>query len=552
MQPRGNGVYARCQAQLARASTMDYREVENSEPDPKSLQDTWQVINTTTFVASDALTIKNIASYAEFRETSRFLLGGDYFGDPTTGVPPLTSIRVSNTPGYHNSTQSTYTDELQFQGRAVNGSLDWQAGGYFENSDPIGLSSQLTILNSTCPTAYDQIQAGSLAPNAIHCPNGSISVQFRQTWFRNRGLYAQATYHLSDKFALTGGFRYTWDKATGTFDGTSVSFPTPTTNRYICSNGVRIRNPDGSFPVVIGGFGDHSRCSLTFTAKSSRPTWLIDLDYKPTDDVLIYAKWARGYRAGGVAGSNITFETWNPEKVDTYEAGAKASFHGPVRGYFNFAGFYNNFTNQQLQAGLIRNSTTPNNPAAGGIAIVNAGKSRIYGAEIDASATLFNSLQLDLGYTYLNTKLQSIVTPVIPPETLVFYSQIVPNAVAGDRLALSPRNRLTATATYTLPLDKSIGAIALGGTVVYTSSQFLSRAIPDYLRTIPANTLLLLNASWKDVLGAPVDLSFFMTNVTNQKFPLATTTGYGSFSIEAQLPNEPRMFGFRLKYRFGS
>jgi iron complex outermembrane receptor protein len=76
--------------------------------------------------------------------------------------------------------------------------------------------------------------------------------------------------------------------------------------------------------------------------------------------------------------------------------------------------------------------------------------------------------------------------------------------------------------------------------------------VPEVLRYIPSTNLLTLNANWNDVFGAPVDVSFFMTNVTNEKFPLATTTSYSSFSLESQLPNEPRMWGFRLRYRFGS
>ena len=34
---------------------------------------------------------------------------------------------------------------------------------------------------------------------------------------------------------------------------------------------------------------------------SHKPTWLIDLDYTPVQDVLLYAKYARGYRAGTIA-----------------------------------------------------------------------------------------------------------------------------------------------------------------------------------------------------------------------------------------------------------
>jgi iron complex outermembrane receptor protein len=43
-----------------------------------------------------------------------------------------------------------------------------------------------------------------------------------------------------------------------------------------------------------------------------------------------------------------------------------------------------------------------------------------------------------------------------------------------------------------------------------------------------------------------------MTNATNTAFPLNVNNAYNSFGFESQIVNEPRMFGFRLKYRFGS
>lgn len=538
-----------CSAQLARASTRGWWDVENNEPNAKLRNETWQVINTTTWRVSDNLTIKNIASYAEFRETARYNLNGENFFIPGTNTLALTAIRTNNTPGYYLASQNTYTEELQFQGGAMGGKLDWQVGGYFENSDPVGYTSQFTPLVINCQNAYELAAAG-----ALQCPasaSGSISVPFQKTWFRNRGLYVQATYNFTEQLAFTGGLRYTWDKMTHQYDGTTVAFPTSTTSRYTCSNAVRVTNPDGSSPVVISGFGEHQRCRVRFTAKSDRPTWLIGLDYKPTPDMLLYAKWARGFRAGGVAAANILFETWEPEKIDTYEVGAKTSFRGSaLRGYFNVAAFYNDFTNQQIQAGLQRNPR-PGNPAPGAAVIINAGKSRIWGVEVDASATLLENLKLDVGYAYLNTKVKDIVIPALPAAVLPFYSAITPNTRAGLPLALSPKHRVSVTGTYTLPLDDSIGEISFGATFVHTSKQFFTIAVPPQFGNAKATNLLLLNASWKNIMGAPVDLAFFMTNATNEKYPLATTTAYNSFGTETQLPNEPRMWGFRLRYRFG-
>ena len=122
-----------------------------------------------------------------------------------------------------------------------------------------------------------------------------------------------------------------------------------------------------------------------FVSKSNKPTWVIDAEYKPIPDAMLYAKYSRGYRQGAVNASNIGLETWLPRRVDTYELGAKASFNsGSLRGYFNVAGFWNEFTDQQLSVTVIGKvgSGIP-----GARVIVNAGSSRIRGVEVDASLT---------------------------------------------------------------------------------------------------------------------------------------------------------------------
>ncbi|MFC0204976.1 TonB-dependent receptor [Novosphingobium soli] len=548
-----SGLASFCQRQVDRQNARGdgWWDVENSEPDPRVHMQTWQVINTTTWLASDTLTVKNIGSYGEFRETTRYSLEGEFFTTPA-GQLATTLIRINNTPGYNNASQLTWTEELQVQGQSADGGLKWQAGGYYEASDPIGFTSQSTTQLMNCQDSYAQLGRYLSGGPMVSCPAGSsasISIPFQKTWFRSKGLYFQGTYNLTDQFSVTGGVRYTWDRMTHRYDGTTLRFPTPGVTTAGCGNAVRVTNPDGS-PVFIPSLAEHARCNVTFTAKSDKPTWLIDLDYKPVDDVLLYAKWARGYRGAGVASANVLLETWGPEKVDTYEVGAKASFHGAVRGYFNVAAFYNDFSDQQIQATLVRNPR-PGNPFIGGSAIVNAGKSRIWGIEVDSSINLFDGLRVDAGYTYLDTKVLELNPPAVPADAQQFFTALVPTAEEGGPLALSPKHRLTLTGSYTLPLDESIGRISLGATYVYTSEQVMSLATAPAFQNAPATDLLNLNASWADVLGQPFDLSFFMTNVTNEKFPLNVNNAYGSFGLESQIVNEPRMYGFRLKARFG-
>jgi iron complex outermembrane receptor protein len=72
------------------------------------------------------------------------------------------------------------------------------------------------------------------------------------------------------------------------------------------------------------------------------------------------------------------------------------------------------------------------------------------------------------------------------------------------------------------------------------------------LGTLPATDLLNLNLGWDSVLGKPVDLAFFATNVTDKQYysyipGIAIGTGFET----AQL-GQPRMYGLRVRLRFGT
>jgi len=554
--------YLAC-AQIARQNARGdgLWDVETNNPNPREEIKQWQVINTTTWKASDNLTIKNIISYAEYREWANFSLWGDNFlipaGTPFAGVflPPVGAIgskTIALQEGLKGPTsaQSTFTEELQFQGVAANGRLNWQAGAYIEIAKPLAWNSQLVEIFINCTSVQQKICSPS--------DTGSISDASSKDWFNNKGLYAQGTYKFTDQFSFTGGIRYTWDKQRDDAQLLNINFPTATSTRfpgapagvpiYTCQNQLLYHGPAGLLQPLIVPNSDN--CNQSLTIESSRPTWLLGFDYKPNSDMLIYIKYARGYRMGSITNNSIGLEKSTPEKVDSYEIGAKTSFHGAMPGYFNIAGFYNDFRDQQLAT----NSVIA--PAYQGIIppaapVVNAGKSRIWGIEIDTAVSPFRGFKLDLGYTYLDTKLISFTTPPVP----VYYSSLTPATDVGGPLPLSPKNRITISGTYTLPLADNIGRISFGATFTHTDSNAArSKGVtgPNDGYLVPASNHLNLNANWDSVLGAPIDLALFMTNVTNESFLVFPTGGYFTFGGDGGHSNEPRMWGVKLKYRFGN
>ncbi|MET0364159.1 MAG: TonB-dependent receptor [Sphingobium sp.] len=552
--------------QLARQGDNLYN-VEQALANPYSKLEQWQIINTSTWLASDTFTVKNIVSYAQLKNNQNSPLFGVNvplaLGPLGTYNVPFTS--VTSIPTGDTANQSTFTEELQLQGRSSDGRLTWQAGGYLEISNPLGdQGSQSPFLaactNSAtfqCTDVLRTVTALGLGLPVAFIPSiGSVNYTAGRTTFRNVGTYAQASYKITDQIKLTGGLRYTWDKQTNVSDQrTYILNPAPGSGP-VTAVPPSATNPTGANPRCTNPLATATNCVSNYIQKSDKPTWLIGVDFTPTEDILLYAKYARGYRAGTIA-PNITapFNLVAPEKVDSYEAGFKTSFHGAVAGTLNVAAFYNDFSNQQLQLGFNAQSGSGQASTA---APVNAGKSEIWGFEVDGSLRPFEGLTIEGGYTYLRTKIK---------EVRDFSSFVDPNFVlsapfrVGDPEVLAPRNKYTISATYTLPLDESVGKISFGAIFTHRDSMltnYSSRANPNpsiaALSYLPPLDLLNLNASWNSIAGSPVDLTLFATNVTKQKYLnfVSGTGGSTQTNFETGSVGEPRMYGLRVRVRFGS
>jgi iron complex outermembrane receptor protein len=529
------------------AAGYGYWDGANSAPNPFVKSRQVQAINTTTWKASDTLTVKNIFSYGVSTENYSFNIDGDNIPTPFVIVNPG--------PNEPTGDYWTLTDELQFQGRTSDDRLTWQAGGYLEHSAPVRGAEQYTSIYSSCTNIY----AYQCTPFAIGATTiGSISIAKNRYFYHNYGLYAQASYKLTDQFTLTAGVRNTWDYQREEADNSSVT-PSPTgLVRVRCSRAVTPANP--TVAIINSGVCGIGR---TFSISSHKPTWLVYLEYKPTQALMVYAKYARGYRAGGINESSIGAETANPEKVDDYEVGFKASFDGAIRGTLNVNGYWNNFTDQLSLVSIT--ACTANQPGCtspGSVAInglQNIGKSRIRGVEVDGSILLTDDLRFDVGYSYLDAVVIGASLPFC--DTRSFNCAQAAFLTAGNQLAYAPKNRLTVTGTYTLPLDESIGRISVGATFTHTDSQysghtgdsaFAAGAIPFNASLAPATDLLNLNLNWKGIGGKPVDFALFASNVTNEKYWVSSAgTGLASLGADFVLLGQPRMFGARLKYTFG-
>jgi iron complex outermembrane receptor protein len=570
--------------------------VEQSLLNPRSLTKQFQVINTTKWQLSDDLTVKNILSYATFRQGLRQSVFAFNFAIPANFPLPNASTATFPSPsafnpkGFYGNNQNTFVEEFQVQGRAADGKLDFQGGLYYEHSTPGAQTQNYSIaVGAICQNTAPFVDLASLrclnstTAGLFRLP-ATVSVNSYSIEYINMAAYAQATYALTDQFKLTGGLRYTYDRTRG-----SSSSP----------QGVFLADPANPgalyVPAVLQGcqvtHAGAPNCTIgpdRLRSSSKRPTWTLNATYNFTPDMMVYATYARGYRQGSSAPAAVgAVEKFGPETVDNFELGTKTSFRGAVSGHFNLTGFYSKLKDAQLQVGAQCTRT----PAQGGCpagtsatSIFNAGKARIWGLEADGSVRPADFFRIDFAGAYINSKLQSqeIDLSLIAQN----FDNILFTTKVGDPLPFTPKYSGNISATVTLPVDESLGKIELTAAFRYTSafgtsaSDTNTKAAAGILatavlsptcdatcvatRTAQANLIaatpvdrpnavkqLDLNFDWRDIGGAPIDFSIFASNVTKQTTYTLIQPLFGSFGFDLRYLGQPRMYGARLRVRFG-
>ncbi|SFG13742.1 Outer membrane receptor proteins, mostly Fe transport [Novosphingobium sp. CF614] len=511
-------------------ATGDFYAVESATAEPLSYARQWQAINTTTWNVSDSLTVKNIVTYGELANRFRADAQGASWviraDDPVAGANGtngnFTGLRlgfalVNPAHGVDNNNQATFTEELQLQGNFMDGRLHWILGGYYEKSFNLGApTGAFTSVFVSC--SGDQVST-CVSP---YRATGSITESVRKLTLKGLGIFSQTTYEFTDKWSVTAGIRYTEDR--------SASIDRNFTYRLTPALSTSCSSADTTLPTCTG---------LT-KAKSSAPTWLINLSYKPGTDAMLYAKYARGYRQGLVNPRALfPYKSFGPEKLDSYEAGAKLNWHGSAPGYVNAAAFYNDFNNQQF----VVTWADANGRTFSGI--VNSAKSVGYGVELDTGIDLFHRLRLSGAVTYLHTELKDVF---VPPQGPPGFPNPVPTAGNGDPSPIAPKWKGAASARYTLPIPEELGEISAAVSWQYTDSYM---STTRQTSGVDSFDTFNLNFDWKDIGGKPIDLGLFVNNVTKEKY-YVFVNDLLSRGFLSKITGQPRMYGMQLKVRFGS
>ncbi|WP_177198285.1 TonB-dependent receptor [Novosphingobium sp. CF614] len=541
----GLGILAKPQVDRLRASSDPY-QTELSLPNASAWTRQWQIINTTTWLASDSLTIKNIASYSRLQQKLRAsIFGGNFVGPFNfTGAlafafPPIPDRVVYTSGGFTAkgdwlNNQRNVTEEIQVQGISAGGKLNWQTGLYYENSSPVTFSRTTGPSTGALCSLEPYETADDLLCRSANPSNlASINLPSAKVKYINMGAYAQGTYALTDQLKATAGLRYTYDRSRGTAIAKLRYFPF-------------LLNPAGLSQAgpeqCEAGFSAETDCTTTAKTSSGRATWTLNLAYNPIPDVMIYGTWSRGYRQGAAnPAASPEFNTFDPESVDAFEGGVKASFGGSgLSGHFNAAGYYNTLRDQQLQYAFVPKDSNTSSRTS----IINAGKSRIYGAEAEALVNIGEYFRVNGAVNYLNTKLLKAEVPTVSNAT------IIPTAIEGGELSYSPKWSGSVGGAVKLPIPESAGKVEFSATYRFQSSYQVAPPTITSVRATPVKQVDL-NLDWTNVGGAPVDLSMFVSNLTKQVTVVTVNGLVNVLGFDARQLGEPRMFGARLRVRFG-
>ena len=441
------------------------------QADGHSLTAEWDV--------SDNLTIRSISAWRSLDSTQWEQDGG-----------MLTSWGANRRFGrlsYAFVGQTQFSQELQLVGEA--GDLKYVFGGYYfrEKGRDVATVYSSGTLNAT-------LTGVNLFPAPSADGGAAIPDRASEARVRSKALFGQVTWSPSSLAGLhvTAGARYTDDHKDG---------------RITSIRGV---NPN-----------------LSFVFDSSRVDPMATIAYDISEDVNVYVKWSRAYRAGGANSRSFAFTPFGEEQLSAWEGGIKADLLDR-RLRINLAAYTSRLTDQQvdfINPANISNTETRNAPEI----------RTIKGIEADITLVPARGLSLSANYVYTDAP----PTPVRNPFTGAIESVY---------------SSFTTKHAATFALDYSFPRLPIGQLKLHLDAETAGNIPWFQTPTIRTKKELLVNGrlSLGEVQFGAGEWEFALwgKNLFNRTYELLNVnlTGIGRQSYAPY--NDPRTYGVEARVRF--
>lgn len=425
-----------------------------------------------------SLTIDQQLGFAKLVSITSYRQGNGTNSFDNSAVSP--SLQFSSST---DQPDTSYTQEFQLVSDAK-GKLSWATGVYLFH-----------YLNAT--NGFYRFRGKPLLnPSSTFVQGREVS--------KSIAPFAQADWEFLPATKLTLGARYTVEKRTLT--GTNNP-------RYDLAN-----------PVIGAAVPEQEN-------NVNQPTFRAALNHEFTATVSGYASFNTGFKSGGFNIYSPTSPGYLPEKLKSYEVGAKSELlDRHVR--LNIAGFYYDYTNIQVNQQTIM-----------GQIIANGAKAQLYGADLDFEARLSSKLRLSGGIEVLHTEFTDYQNAL---KNIAFPAKgatVGVGDVTGSRLPLA--QKFSGTLAIDYDADVAAGKLHFNVTTNYNGQYYFE---PDNF--LQQKAYVLLNSSIRYTLpNSRYNVMVFANNLLDTRV-ISQTSSQNFQGYPTVYGSAPRTYGVTLEAKF--
>jgi iron complex outermembrane recepter protein len=346
-----------------------------------------------------------------------------------------TEAEITRTTTIFDTKQRSH--ELRFASRG-DGPLQWIFGGYALKEDKYG--------------ALGLVRLNLATPGVFIIPGVNDTEAY--------ALFGQATYAITPALKFTAGIRRS-EEEKDDFNQQINVFQSAT-------------NPIDQ--IRLGLYGNLVLPPAATTRSDSRKwtAWTprFGLDWKVTDDVLLYASYTKGFKSGGYNSYQPSNPVFEPEYIKSYEVGVKSDWlDRKLR--VNAAAFWYDYSDLQVTS-FFQSLTL----------VSNAADSTVKGIDLDILANPVANLDVGFAVSWLDATYDSFLFPygvcranVINDPTCRGVALNQPRAldVAGNTLNNAPEIKANVFAQYTFQLGGA-GSLSVLGQYSYTDDIYFNAA----------------------------------------------------------------------------
>lgn len=422
--------------------------------------------------------------------------------------------RLTAITGYRNS-----SGEMGFNQLGVGSPPGLADTFYFAEDEPETLAQELRLVSTNPDSRFNWIVGAFIQHDNVDrfdankaTTNTTIAALSGEYLYTNSAeldtaaVFGQIGYELTDQLTATIGARFTRDKK----GGYRVARCLSDGGDGLCVAAL-ILAAGQSFTV------DYEQEWDAFTPQGI-------IEYRPNDDIMIYASAGKGFKGGGWdhipgtrAGALISYD---PEEVINYEIGAKTDlFDNRVR--LNVAAFQMDYTNLQSQQLILECLCTVTS---------NAGAADIKGFEAELTWAVTDDLLINASGSLIDAKYVDFISSA----GVVF---------SGKRIQRSPENKFNLGVSYDFGEGAWDNAFSFKANYTHTGESFWTPA-----NTIKQEAFGLLDASLRfQAPNADWNVTVWGKNLTDELYAVAAQTFFGDLM---NYYGAPKTYGVDLSYAF--